>query len=361
MNHEFTAEEVRNAAMAARVYCPGFTENMFESLMELEKHIADSSYLEVIQGILRLEEEKGVACTEALDACGKLMEQKTKLERQVPDLEERIENLVEQRMRASAEYEQLKKTTATAQQELSQLREGCEAAKKDLANLNKKLEKERQRTEKEIERCRQEADVTRAEVAVADQAKKEAEGHGFNLEFMLSLAKEFAGYEDASKELSEGLKKHGSLTQYLKEIEDWCDKEKVRVTGEIDSLESKKKGLTDENTRLTNIISQLQADIKGEEMLRRFYYRYVAVSGLIEELASWNEIFFVRCNNPAFKITGFFDAKCDNARFWTDKPPSMCPQCGYRDLVYDESVYRAIGWQVGTSGKLVLGEYHAQE
>ena len=168
-------------------------------------------------------------------------------------------------------------------------------------------------------------------------------------------------HKNARKELSEGLKKHGSLIKYLKDLEDWATNEKTRVTGEIANLESTKKELTDNSIRLTNLISQLQADIKGEEELRRFYYRYVAVSGLMEHLAHWNQIFFVRCTNPAFMITGAFDANSGNACFWTDKPPSMCPQCGYRNLVFDENVYQAIGWPVGAPGKLQLGEYNAQK
>ena len=192
MSQDFDVEEIRNVIMTARVHCPGFTEDMFESLMDLEKHIADSGYLEVIQGILRLEEEKGVACTEALDACEKLMERKTKLERQIPDLEKRIESLVEQRKQASVEYEQMKKFIATVQQDLAQIKKESSLAEKNLTNLNKKLEKEKQRVEKEIEQCRQDADVTREEVATAGGLKKEAESHGFTLELMLGLAKEFA-------------------------------------------------------------------------------------------------------------------------------------------------------------------------
>lgn len=69
MEQQFTANEIRDAAKTARVYCHGFSEDMFESLMELEKRIADSGYLEAIQGLIRLEEEKGISCTEALDAC----------------------------------------------------------------------------------------------------------------------------------------------------------------------------------------------------------------------------------------------------------------------------------------------------
>ena len=83
MSREFTVEEIRDSVRTARVHCPGFTEDMFESLMDIEKHIADSGYLEVVQGLLRLEEEKGISCTKALDACEKLLEQKTSLKPKV--------------------------------------------------------------------------------------------------------------------------------------------------------------------------------------------------------------------------------------------------------------------------------------
>jgi len=128
------------------------------------------------------------------------------------------------------------------------------------------------------------------------------------------------------------------------------------MTEEIAILESRKKELTDDSTRLTKVISQLQADIKGEEELRRFYHRYLAVSGLMEHLATWNQIFFVRCTNPVFKITGAFNANSGNARFWTDKPPAMCPQCGYRNLAFDEDAYQALGSPVGLPGRICLGE-----
>ena len=110
MSREFTIEEIRDSVRTARVHCPGFTEDMFESLMELEKHITDSGYLEVIQGLLRLEEEKSVSCAEALGACKDLLEKKTKLERELPELEKRVESLVAQVKQANGEYEQVKKT-----------------------------------------------------------------------------------------------------------------------------------------------------------------------------------------------------------------------------------------------------------
>ena len=33
MEHEFSIEEIKDAARAARIYCPGFSEDKFESLM----------------------------------------------------------------------------------------------------------------------------------------------------------------------------------------------------------------------------------------------------------------------------------------------------------------------------------------
>jgi hypothetical protein len=92
MNGEFTVDEIRDATRMARVHCPGFTDDYFESLMELERRIADSGYLEAVLGLIRLEEEKGVSCTKALDACEKLLEQKANLERQITDLEKRSNN-----------------------------------------------------------------------------------------------------------------------------------------------------------------------------------------------------------------------------------------------------------------------------
>ncbi len=76
----------------------------------------------------------------------------------------------------------------------------------------------------------------------------------------------------------------------------------------------------------------------------------------MDSLAGWNQVFFVRCTNPAYVITGAFDAKSGNAHFWTDQTPAMCPQCGYRILNPDEGIYRALNLPAGVPAKLILGE-----
>jgi len=324
--------------------------------MELERHIADSGYLEVIQGLIHLEEERGISCAEALDACKELIKGKAKLEQEVPALEKRVEGLVEQRKQASAEYEQVKRATEKADQELAQIRAEYEAAEKKLEAFNKKMEKEKQLIGKEVEDCYQQSNITKEEVVTAGKIKAEVESHGFTLELVLGLSKEFAGHKNVKEKLAQALKEHGSLNKYLDDLAAWGNKERARVLAEISGLESEKKTLAGESGNLRSILSQLQVNIAEEETLRRFYRRYASVSVLLDSLASWNQVFFVRCTNPAYVITGAFDAKSGNAHFWTDQPPAMCPQCGYRVLNADEGIYRALNWPAGVAGKLVLGE-----
>jgi hypothetical protein len=107
--------------------------------------------------------------------------------------------------------------------------------------------------------------------------------------------------------------------------------------------------------QLENILSQLQADIATEEELRRFYHRYQSAGRLMEYLASWREIYFARCNNPLFALTGVFDQRASGARFCVEKRPTRCPCCGY-GAVYDSQLYQFLNWPVGAPYKLQLGE-----
>ena len=361
MNQEFTADEIRDAARMARVHCPGFSEDTFESLMELEKRIADSGYLDAVLGLLRLEEEKGVSCTEALDVYEELLKQKTELERRVPDLQERAEGLVAQIRQANGECEQLKKAIAQARQELAQIREEHAAAEQRLGNLKKKLEKEKQRIKKEVEDSYEQAGVTKEEVVAAGLIKTDVESHGFTIELMLGLSKEFASYKNARKELAEALQEYGSINQYLDDLASSADKERTRVIAEINKLESQKKEISSDSVRLRNVLSQLQADVAYEENLRQFHRRYFPYSGLLDKLAAWDQIFFIRCGNPINMTAGVFDKKYGNPHFWTDRPSIACPHCGYHRLYFDTEIYRYLNWPAEMPFKLNLGEYNAHQ
>ncbi len=356
MDNEFTAEEIRDAVRMARVHCPGFSGDDFESLIELERRITDSGYLEAVLGLIRLEEEKGISCTEALDSCEKLIKQKTKLEQEVSALKQRSNDLAVQIKNASTEYEQKKEAVVRVTQELRQVRNDYSAVEKSLETFNRKTEKEKQRISAEVEDTYQKANVTKEQVIAAGKIKAEVESHGFTLELALGLSKEFAGHGNAREQLAEGLKELGSLNKYLDELHDGATKERERLISEIRGLESQKKAITAESGNLKNILTQLQADVAYEEDLRRFHRRYFPLCGLLDEISTWPQVFFMRCTHPASTVAGVFDSTKGNHHFWTDRPPVACPVCGYPVLEYDIKIYNYHGWQTQRSLKIHLGE-----
>ena len=356
MDNEFTAEEIRDAARMARVHCPGFSEDDFESLMELERRITDSGYLEAVLGLICLEEEKGISCTEALDACEKLIKQKTKLEQEVSALKQRSNELVTQINNAQADYEQKKEAVVRVMQELRQVRNDYSAAEKGLEAFNRKTKKEKQRISAEVEDAYRKASITRDGVVTVGNIKEEIERHGFTLDLALGLAKEFAGYKNAREQLAEGLKEHGSLNKYLYELHDGATKERERLISEIRGLESQKKAITVESGNLRNKLAQLQDDTAYEEDLRRFHRRYFPYHGLLDELSTWPQVFFMRCMHPASTVAGVFDKTKGNHHFWTDQPPVTCPVCAYPVLEYDIKIYNYHGWSTQLPLNIHLGE-----
>ena len=356
MDNEFTAEEIRDAVRMARVHCQGFSEDDFESLMELERRITDSGYLEAVLGLICLEEEKGISCTEALDACEKLIKQKTKLEQEVSALKQRSNELVTQINNAQADYEQKKEAVVRVMQELRQVRNDYSAAEKGLEAFNRKTKKEKQRISAEVEDAYRKASITRDGVVTVGNIKEEIERHGFTLDLALGLAKEFAGYKNAREQLAEGLKEHGSLNKYLYEIHDGATKERERLISEIRGLESQKKAITVESGNLRNKLAQLQDDTAYEEDLRRFHRRYFPYHGLLDELSTWPQVFFMRCTHPASTVAGVFDKTKGNHHFWTDQPPVACPVCAYPVLEYDIKIYNYHGWSTQLPLNIHLGE-----
>jgi chromosome segregation ATPase len=356
MGREFTADEIREAAKTARIYCPGFSGEKFESLMELENQLDNSGHLQAVQALLRLEEEKGVPCTEALDACEKLFDHATKLEKEAADFELKLASLVGQIKQANNTYIKLQESIQKAEEYLAEMRIQRRKEEKGIAAFREKAESEKERINKELEDCHQKANITREEVVIAGQVKTEVENHGFTIETILDVSKEFSGHELAREKLTEGLNRHGSLTKYLDDLAEQGEKQKTELRADIADLETRKKNLDQDYRFQNNLVLQLQADVAAGDELRRFQHRYQGLSVLMEYLTGWNQVFFMRCNNPVFTITGAFDRNSGNANFWTDKPPAMCPQCGYRHLLFDERVYQALNCPVGAPLKLRLGE-----
>jgi predicted nucleic acid-binding Zn-ribbon protein len=356
MGREFTADEIKETAKTARIYCPGFSGEKFESLMELENQLDNSSHLQAVQALLRLEEEKGVPCTEALDACEELFDRATKLEKEAADFELKLDRLVGQIKQENNTYIKLQESIQKAKEDLAEMKIQRQKEEKGMDAFRDKAESEKRRINKELEDCHLKANITQEEVVIAGQVKTEVENRGFTLEVVLDLSKEFSGRENTREKLAEALNRHGSLTKYIDDLAEQGEKQKKELTVDVANLETRKKSLDQDCRFHTNLIQQLHVDVDAEDELRRFYHRYQGVSVLMEYLSGWNQVFFMRCNNPAFTITGAFDRNSGNANFWTDKPPAMCPQCGYRHLLFDERVYQALNCPVGASLKLRLGE-----
>jgi hypothetical protein len=90
--------------------------------------------------------------------------------------------------------------------------------------------------------------------------------------------------------------------------------------------------------------------------LRQFHRRYSPVNWLLDKLATWNQVYFMRCGNPINMAAGVIDKKLGSPHFWTDAPPTVCPHCGCRPLFYDTEIYQFLNWPVEIPLKLKLGD-----
>ncbi len=193
--------------------------------------------------------------------------------------------------------------------------------------------------------------------------KTEVESHGLTMELMLDSAKEFAGYEHARDELARALEKGKTLRGYITSLDEQVQEKQKAIEADFnrmqlgkDKVQTEVKNLEVTRNNLENILSGLQFDLAYEDEIRRFHRRYWGVSGLMEYVATWEQVFFLRCNNPLSAMASIFNPSAGVARFWTDKPVLNCPHCGLKLVVFDEKAYSALNWPVGAQGRLQLGE-----
>lgn len=328
MDNDFTASEIKEAITAARIFSLDYGQEQFQALRELERRLQDSGYVEAVGAIARFEQERGIRCTEVLDAAEQLLSEKEQLEAEVATLEEKRTQCQQETQQAEEILQEVKMAT-------EQVKVERERGEKELATFRRKSERERQRINEELEQCRQESKVTKEDIVTAGQLKAEVEKHGFTLELALGLSQEFAGYEHIRDKVAEALKEGQTLTKYNE-----------RAEGQQNALQANVKALEVNRQQLEGVVSQLRADEAFEKEIRGFYHRYQAVGPLMEHLTTWRGIFLVRCTNPLFAD-----------RFWTERAPlKRCPCCNYPDAVYDVKLYQQIGVEPGTPVQLKLEE-----
>ncbi len=354
MSQVFSADEIREATRAARIYSPGLNEDKLEWLIELAKRIDEAGFLDAVEGLSRLA-ERGISCTQALDACEDFIEENEKLKKIVADLKKKQQTLTEAIKTSGDRLLVVNKEVAAAKQELASTKALNKKETNSLEELKRHYEADKKQIEAELEKHLEQAKLSKEEVAVAGEIKAEAQGRGIELRFALEVAKELASRENANELLAEAFKEHGSLLKHIEHLEERAKERRAEFSSEIESLKQQKQALEADRRGLQSYISQLRFDVETEESLRRFYERYQVVSGLMEYVANWNQVYLMRCDHPFFKFTGAIEKNSGGARFWTDKPPKMCPECGHQQLAYDLIAYQTLNCPVGQPIKLKLG------
>lgn len=342
MDFEFTAEELKDVIRAARVFSPGFSEEQLQGLVELEGRLADSGFLETLQGLLRLEKEKGRPCNQALDAYEELIQRNEELEGGVADRKAELQALEACLKETEETYRQQLEATEHARAELAQVRDERGKEEKRLSAFKRKAMREKQRIDKEVAEHRRKAGVTDEEIVTAMEVKAEVARHGFTLELALGLVQEFAGYEDARQKLAEALEKHGRLTDHLAALEVESEKLERRRHHMEDTLSR----LQAEQERQEGVLSQLKDEIAEKAGLVDFYHRYVHLRTLIDYLGQWSQVTFHHCT------------WC-GALFWVLRPgniprsASRCPWCGLALVDADRNAYATVAQPVGAQLKLL--------
>ena len=61
----FTEEELKEIIRVAQIFAPAFNEEQYRKLIAMTDQIAASGFIEAAYGVYRLEQQYGLACSEA--------------------------------------------------------------------------------------------------------------------------------------------------------------------------------------------------------------------------------------------------------------------------------------------------------
>ena len=348
MEFELDKDELDQVLQAMRVLVPDIGDEQFQSLLVAQEKLPVLGFLKAVWGVVRLQEEKGIDLSDAIDEYQRLLNENEKL------LSEQA-SLKDKRDGAQKAYQQILSDIAAAKKELEATIGKIGKEKEELAAFVEKASSEKKRINHELEKYKHKTGVTEKDVKMAGSLKTEVSKSGFDLEMMLDLVKEFAPFRDARERLAEALEKEGSLTQQISFLKEESKEQENALTSTIAQMTSRRAQQEDELKRLKNIchqweinLNQLQEDVDEEQRLRHFMVRYQSGIGLLEYLAGWKQIRFLRCNNSGCEPFGGIN------HFWTDKQATKCPHCGSGLVYYDEELYKLLNLEMRPF-KLILG------
>ena len=139
MENVMTAEEIGQIIRAARVLATDFSEEQIQSLSYAWQKLADSGFLEAVWGMVRLQEEQGISCSEALDANKELLKQKEKLERELGILKDQLTEEQNKYNEAAKMHQQLVTKVNEAKNELKALQGDTQAEIRKRSESEKSL------------------------------------------------------------------------------------------------------------------------------------------------------------------------------------------------------------------------------
>ena len=348
MEFELNKEELGQVMQAMRILVPDIGDERFQSLLAAQEKLSTTGFLEAVWGVVRLQEEKGVDLSDAINEYQRLLNKNEKLISEQASLKDKRDG-------AQKAYQQIMSDVTAAKKELEATTGEIGKEKEELAAFVAQVDREKKRIDYELANCRNKAGVIEKDVKMAGSLKTKVKQSGYSLEMMLDLVKEFAPYQDARERLVEALEKEGSLTQQISSLKEEAKEQEHALTSTIAQMTSKRSQQEDELKRLKNVCHQwesnlkhLQADVDEKQRLRQFMVRYQSWIGLLEYLAGWKQIRFLRCENSGCEPFGGIN------HFWTDKQATKCPHCGSRLVYYDEELCNLLNLEMRPF-KLILG------
>jgi hypothetical protein len=342
MMQEFNTEELKEVTRSARAYNPAFNEQKMQNLIELQKRLSDSGYLETIGGVAKLEKEQGVSLNQVIERVLQLLRDNTKLDQKVAVQRSNSETLAVQIKEKERKLQEIVKATELTTEQLRQVKQECDNEERRIITYRKKADMEKRGIDNEVSEYRRKADVTEKDIATASQIKQEVEKRGFSLELTLNIAQEFTGYEDAQERLGKALKTEGTLTNYVTTLGD-----KTKTLEESHSqMEEELSVQAKEHKQHNEILSKLKIEIAEKKELVGFYHRYIHLRPLIDYLGNWNQLTFHHC------------LWC-GAHFWILRPGNItislikCPWCSLTMVEADRNAYAVVSQPPGTPLKLL--------
>jgi hypothetical protein len=322
MKEGLSKEQMEAALVAARI---GGLDDTFEvrhrAVVELQHRLNDFGYLEIVNTLLRRQEETGITYAKAVEDYEAVV-QRSKERKELEGLVQALQ----------ARYRGLKDDIQRFVREAAEARAQRDQEGERLQSYRENVKREVARLDDEVARSREQARMTVEEIETASKIKAQVQEHGLDLDVVLAASQEFGTDEGATERLAIQLKENRALTEANATLQ----KEEERREKRVDGLDQQ---IADREARL----AELTENVEEQHYLRRFHKRYDAASPLLEHMGTWGDVALLCCP-CGMKFAAAAPTEVLGLR---PRQPKVCPNCGGNRLMWDEPAYRALDMPVG--------------